>query len=122
MLLPALETYNIDAAARLWPPLCAACARCLACTLAAHNVYAAVQQQGCSLADGLIVQRAESVQGVLEQARVVVQQAQADVQLDAPVLHALLEALLFHGLLRDARARWLSCVRAVRPAAACIHV
>ena len=121
-LLPALETYNTEAAARLWPLLCAACARCLACTLAAHSVHCSLQQQGCSLADGLIVERAASVQQALQQACATMQAAQAAVQLDSAVLHALLEALLFHGLLRDAGALGLLPVVQAQPSVLLIRV
>ena len=101
-LLPAAETYHAAAVQQLWQIFDTSCAACLSCTLALHSLQSALEEQACSFADGLLVRRAEAVQRLLSGAKAAVAGAnRSGPQLSGGVLNALLEALLFHRLLRD---------------------
>ena len=103
-LLPAIETYHFEASARLWPVFDAACSHCLACVLARHSSHGALEAQGCTLADAMLISRAEAVSATLcgaeEKAEELAAAGRA-LQPEAPLVHALLEVLLFHRLLQD---------------------
>ena len=103
-LLPAIQTYDVSAASRLWPPFAAACSQCLPCALALHSLHTALEEQSCIFAEALIVQRAECVEAALKRATTAALASGSNgssLELGTDVVHALLEALLFHTLLRD---------------------
>lgn len=104
ILLPAMQTYNFAATESLWPLAAAACSQCLPCILGFHDVHSALNNQDYAVADGMLVSRAEYLEGALEAAQAA---AEGEVakghtpQLGAAAVLALFEVLLFHRLLRD---------------------
>jgi hypothetical protein len=110
--LPAIQTYDVDAASRLWPPCARACSHCLPCVLALHSLQSALEEQSCIFAQALLVQRCECIEAALQRALASVASSDiaSSLQLGTDVVHALLEALLFHSLLQDQGAH-LHCWR-----------